>query len=49
MADFKKFFSGIFSTGAQSLTEGSIPLLLTRFAIPYMAANLLRRSTAPPT
>ena len=42
MADFKKFFSGIFSTGAQSLTEGSIPLLLTRFAIPYMAANLLQ-------
>ena len=42
MADFKKFFSGVFSTGAQSLTEGNIPLLLTRFAIPYMAANLLQ-------
>lgn len=39
---FKTLFSGIFSSGAQSLTEGNIPLLLTRFAIPYMAANLLQ-------
>ena len=38
----KKLFSGIFTSGAQTLTEGSIPLLLTRFAIPYMAANLLQ-------
>ena len=40
--DLKKLFSGIFTSGAQSLTEGSIPLLLTRFAIPYMVANLLQ-------
>ncbi|MDO5116144.1 MAG: MATE family efflux transporter [Synergistaceae bacterium] len=40
--EIRKFFSGIFSSGAQSLTTGNIPLLLTRFAIPYMAANLLQ-------
>ncbi len=40
--NLKKLFSGIFTSGAQSLTEGSIPLLLTRFAIPYMVANLLQ-------
>lgn len=42
MGGVKDFFSGVFATGAQSLTEGSIPLLLTRFAIPYMAANFLQ-------
>ena len=39
---FKKIFTGVFSSGAQSLTEGNIPVLLTRFAIPYMLANLLQ-------
>lgn len=38
----KEHYSGIFTSGAKSLTEGSIPLLLTGFAIPYMAANLLQ-------
>lgn len=42
MSDVKNFFKDIFSTGAKPLTEGSIPLLLTRFAIPYMVANLLQ-------
>ena len=38
----KKIISEIFTPGAQSLTEGNVPLLLIRFAIPYMAANLLQ-------
>ena len=38
----REFLTGIFRPGAQKLTEGNIPLLLTRFAIPYMAANLLQ-------
>ena len=37
-----KFLRGIFTSGAQSLTEGSIPLLLTRYAIPFMGANFLQ-------
>lgn len=42
MTGVKNFLSGVFSTGSRSLTEGNIPLLLTRFVIPYMAANLLQ-------
>lgn len=40
--NIKDIFTGVFSAGAQSLTEGNIPILLTRFAIPYMLANLLQ-------
>ena len=33
---------GIFTTGARPLTEGNIPLLLTRYAIPFLIANFMQ-------
>ena len=35
----RNLLKGIFSTGARPLTEGNIPLLLTRYAIPFLIAN----------
>ncbi|MDO4988720.1 MAG: MATE family efflux transporter [Synergistes sp.] len=38
----KEFFKNIFKSGAKPLTEGNIPIQLTQFAIPFMAANFLQ-------
>ncbi|MCR5336243.1 MAG: MATE family efflux transporter [Synergistes sp.] len=37
-----EFLKGIFTTGARPLTEGNIPLLLTRYAIPFLIANFMQ-------